>query len=122
MTSKIFETASPLDLCRICLDESEYTNFVSPCRCKGSNAFVHEECLNTWIKYSHDRNAKLVKIASTTYDEFHLKNEKSIPREAYASIKKQISIWNSRFRAPRQSETSHVEGNLTDAAVPAVKK
>uniref|UniRef100_A0A915D741 RING-CH-type domain-containing protein n=1 Tax=Ditylenchus dipsaci TaxID=166011 RepID=A0A915D741_9BILA len=53
MTSENFDTVSPLDLCRICLEEAEYTSFVSPCRCKGSNAFVHEECLNTWIKYSH---------------------------------------------------------------------
>jgi hypothetical protein len=34
--------------CRYCLEEDG--EFVSPCRCRGSVGFVHEECLNKWIQ------------------------------------------------------------------------
>jgi len=35
-------------ICRICL-ESEPSNFISPCKCSGTNAYVHEACLKKWI-------------------------------------------------------------------------
>ncbi len=34
--------------CRYCLDEEG--EFVSPCRCKGSVAYIHEDCLNKWLR------------------------------------------------------------------------
>lgn len=33
--------------CRYCLEETG--PFVSPCRCRGSVAYVHEACLNRWL-------------------------------------------------------------------------
>ena len=33
--------------CRICLETGEA--LISPCRCVGSMAFVHEECLRVWL-------------------------------------------------------------------------
>lgn len=36
--------------CRICLEEEGI--LISPCGCKGSTAFVHRECLETWINTS----------------------------------------------------------------------
>lgn len=43
--------------CRYCLEEEG--EFVSPCRCKGSVSFIHEECLNKWIETIHpDRETK----------------------------------------------------------------
>jgi hypothetical protein len=33
--------------CRYCLEEEG--EFISPCRCKGSVGFVHEDCLNKWL-------------------------------------------------------------------------
>ena len=34
--------------CRICLDEDEIVNLVSPCNCSGTSKYIHAECLNTW--------------------------------------------------------------------------
>lgn len=34
--------------CRICLDDDILSNFISPCFCRGSNKFVHRNCLNQW--------------------------------------------------------------------------
>ena len=36
--------------CRICFDEEEEEDneFISPCRCQGSQAFVHQKCLAQW--------------------------------------------------------------------------
>lgn len=34
--------------CRICLDTNNNSRFISPCKCKGTNKWVHEECLNKW--------------------------------------------------------------------------
>jgi hypothetical protein len=43
--------------CRYCLDEEG--EFISPCRCKGSVGFVHEECLNKWlVTISQEREPK----------------------------------------------------------------
>uniref|UniRef100_A0A915CS88 RING-CH-type domain-containing protein n=1 Tax=Ditylenchus dipsaci TaxID=166011 RepID=A0A915CS88_9BILA len=58
-----FQASSPQFMCkcRICFDEADYTSFVSPCKCIGSDAFVHPDCLNTWINTVTDRNARYVK-------------------------------------------------------------
>ena len=34
--------------CRICLDK--YEELISPCKCSGTGAYVHESCLQTWRK------------------------------------------------------------------------
>ena len=34
--------------CRICLDDDVEENLCSPCKCKGSQKYVHEHCLNTF--------------------------------------------------------------------------
>ncbi|CAD8055060.1 unnamed protein product [Paramecium sonneborni] len=35
--------------CRICIQDDESSQFISPCKCKGSTQFVHEECLKMWV-------------------------------------------------------------------------
>jgi len=37
-------------VCRICLGDEEESDgdLFSPCLCRGTSAFVHRECLNTW--------------------------------------------------------------------------
>ena len=36
--------------CRICLDadNEEFGNLISPCKCSGSQKYVHEQCLQRW--------------------------------------------------------------------------
>src|SRR5688572_19805468 len=47
----MFEKGSKYDdkQCRICFEAEEtHSRLVSPCKCKGSQKFVHEECLAKW--------------------------------------------------------------------------
>ena len=37
--------------CRICLSDTEPVNFLAPCRCSGTNKWVHRSCLETWRLY-----------------------------------------------------------------------
>lgn len=47
-----------LKQCRICLDQTtedadpELGRLISPCKCKGSARYVHEECLRAWRLHS----------------------------------------------------------------------
>ena len=36
-------------ICRICLGNDQVSNLISPCTCTGSQKYVHEECLKTWL-------------------------------------------------------------------------
>lgn len=37
-------------VCRYCFDdETENNKLITPCKCKGSAKYIHEECLNNWI-------------------------------------------------------------------------
>ena len=35
-------------VCRICLEDSESETMISPCDCKGSSEWVHDQCLDEW--------------------------------------------------------------------------
>lgn len=45
--------------CRICFDseETELNRLFRPCLCRGTQAYVHEECLNQWRTAAHDHSA-----------------------------------------------------------------
>ncbi|AMA67363.1 MIR2 [Vespertilionid gammaherpesvirus 1] len=47
----VFHTASEEDCCIICRTDTNTENF-KPCRCKGSMACIHKECLMDWISHS----------------------------------------------------------------------
>lgn len=36
-------------ICRICFDDESSGVLIQPCGCKGTSAFVHKECLNSWL-------------------------------------------------------------------------
>lgn len=38
-----------LNACRICLGSDEISNLITPCACTGTQKYVHEECLKTWL-------------------------------------------------------------------------
>uniref|UniRef100_A0A914CUA7 RING-CH-type domain-containing protein n=1 Tax=Acrobeloides nanus TaxID=290746 RepID=A0A914CUA7_9BILA len=44
------ENRSDWPSCRICHSSSNRNELVSPCNCKGTRAFVHQECLNQWFR------------------------------------------------------------------------
>ncbi len=53
--------SSPLsvtDQCRICLDDDKPSNMIFPCRCAGTNLYVHDHCLKQWIILSENPEYK----------------------------------------------------------------
>ncbi|XP_072565751.1 E3 ubiquitin-protein ligase MARCHF8 isoform X4 [Paramormyrops kingsleyae] len=55
-------TPSIQDICRIChCDGDEDSPLISPCLCTGSLRFVHQACLQQWIKSSDTRCCELCK-------------------------------------------------------------
>ena len=41
------EQCKEIHVCRICFEvETSKMKVISPCKCKGTSAFVHEQCLN----------------------------------------------------------------------------
>ena len=37
-----------MEVCRICLENEDGEKMISPCKCSGSQKFVHSECLSCW--------------------------------------------------------------------------
>ncbi|XP_058891761.1 E3 ubiquitin-protein ligase MARCH8 isoform X6 [Acipenser ruthenus] len=55
-------TPSNQDICRICHCEGdEESQLITPCHCTGSLRFVHQACLQQWIKSSDTRCCELCK-------------------------------------------------------------
>jgi hypothetical protein len=40
--------------CRICLEDDNLINLVSPCNCNGTSKYIHPHCLTTWRNQSID--------------------------------------------------------------------
>ncbi|KAM7419478.1 hypothetical protein PAMA_016544 [Pampus argenteus] len=54
---------SELEVCRICHCEGDdECPLITPCHCTGSLSFVHQDCLNQWIKSSDTRCCELCKF------------------------------------------------------------
>ncbi|KAK1166357.1 E3 ubiquitin-protein ligase MARCHF8-like isoform X2 [Acipenser oxyrinchus oxyrinchus] len=60
--SRASVTPSNQDICRICHCEGdEESQLITPCHCTGSLRFVHQACLQQWIKSSDTRCCELCK-------------------------------------------------------------
>jgi hypothetical protein len=47
------------DCCRVCHGEAEESRqLFHPCRCSGSIKYVHQDCLQTWLKFSKQSHPK----------------------------------------------------------------
>ncbi|CAG12305.1 unnamed protein product, partial [Tetraodon nigroviridis] len=58
-----FSDDSEMEVCRICHCEGDDDcPLIMPCRCTGSLSFVHQGCLNQWIKSSDTRCCELCKF------------------------------------------------------------
>ncbi|KAM9477833.1 E3 ubiquitin-protein ligase MARCHF8 isoform 2-T2 [Clarias gariepinus] len=61
--SRTSVTPSNQDICRICHCEGdEDSPLITPCHCTGSLRFVHQACLQQWIKSSDTRCCELCKF------------------------------------------------------------
>jgi hypothetical protein len=45
--------------CRICLEENNQDDMISPCLCRGTSKYVHRECLNKWIESKVNQEASI---------------------------------------------------------------
>ena len=54
-------------VCKFChLNEERQASILSPCLCKGSLEFVHDQCLTQWIKTSGAKNCDICKYTYET--------------------------------------------------------
>lgn len=79
------DSASQTSSCRICFN-TQYTenSLIAPCSCKGSIAYVHQECLERWLNLKNSVSCDLC------FYEFNVKME---PR--YKMLES-IPVWLSR--------------------------
>ncbi|XP_031719151.1 chromodomain-helicase-DNA-binding protein Mi-2 homolog isoform X2 [Anarrhichthys ocellatus] len=62
-TVRQYSDDSDMEVCRICHCEGDdECPLIMPCRCTGSLIFVHQTCLNQWIKSSDTRCCELCKF------------------------------------------------------------
>ncbi|KAK5899150.1 hypothetical protein CesoFtcFv8_008658 [Champsocephalus esox] len=62
-TQAQYSVDSDTDVCRICHCEGDdECALITPCRCTGSLSFVHQFCLNQWIRSSDTRCCELCKF------------------------------------------------------------
>ncbi|XP_068583148.1 uncharacterized protein marchf1 isoform X2 [Cebidichthys violaceus] len=62
-TVRQYSDDSEMEVCRICHCEGDdECPLIMPCRCTGSLIFVHQTCLNQWIKSSDTRCCELCKF------------------------------------------------------------
>lgn len=52
-------------ICRICFEEDNLINLISPCNCKGSIKYIHTKCLADCIK---NMNSTKCKVCNTFYN------------------------------------------------------
>lgn len=46
-------------VCRICFDDNKDESIITPCKCKGTVAFVHRSCLEKWLSESNTTSCEL---------------------------------------------------------------
>jgi hypothetical protein len=63
--------------CRICLDENDVADFISPCLCKGSMAIIHRKCLDQF----RSMNDEAFKKCKTCNFEYVIEQVVDDPRE-----------------------------------------
>jgi len=57
------QTSTNVDICRICHCEGDTeSSLIAPCYCSGSLRYVHQSCLQQWIKSSNIRCCELCKF------------------------------------------------------------
>lgn len=55
-------------ICRICFDDNNQHDIISPCDCDGTSKWVHRTCLDTW------RNIKQIDVCDVCHMEYDYHN------------------------------------------------
>ena len=75
-----------LKVCRICLDQENPDDMISPCFCSGYSAFVHRKCLNYWR--SENVGGKGFKICNVCQFEYVIESVSSDEKAEKQRLKK----------------------------------
>lgn len=89
--------------CRICHCEGDEGPLITPCHCTGSLRFVHQSCLQQWIKSSDTRCCELCKYEFIM--ETKLKPLRKV-RDAYVYVVPRLAIVVPFPATPRQPSNS----------------
>ncbi len=81
------------DQCRICFSGAEDGKLISPCKCDGTQKYVHEECLRKWQRTcAGTRKAKYCGVCRARFD-------LAPPSEPYSSRMWRFTTWFLRHTA-----------------------
>lgn len=81
----LFMAEEEIRICRICFDqETSEKQLITPCKCKGSSKYIHEECLSTWILSQTVSETKKCEVCKYTYNIKITTIQKCDPRESFS--------------------------------------
>ena len=89
--------------CRFCLTPDVPTNLISPCNCKGSVRFIHQSCLQNWLRERFRRQYKNL-VKRTAAGGTGLKCE--LCHSEFHGELSNLSLWQ-RLRTILSSQTSY---------------
>lgn len=101
-TSSVSSTSSTNEICRICHCEAEKDDpLISPCVCSGSLMYIHQACLQKWIKATDTKSCELCKF------EFHIDAEMKPINKVFAFLHSPVctivNLINSVLVVPSQT-------------------
>ncbi len=83
--------------CRYCLSDDKLEKLIDPCKCEGTMKYVHQDCLEDWIKngnriVSETNNQKNIKIYMTICEicKYQMKYTKSYKNNILISLLKML--------------------------------
>ena len=95
-------TTTPRPFCRFCLEEeTKSSKLISPCDCKGSQRFVHVNCLNRWqllsLKNGCDRNGEVCSVCKKKFDKPKDPFWKRVAKYVYVHLHKRRWFYGYAF-------------------------
>ena len=81
-------------LCRICFEDGQAEDIISPCSCKGSAKYVHSECLKAWLVKS-GKASQNISICEVCKEDFCMKFFYTYKRVAWNedSVRFWVPVW-----------------------------
>lgn len=58
--------------CRICLDIDEPNTMISPCECRGSARFIHQQCLKEYLRHYPDGLCRVCRTSMISVYEYEI--------------------------------------------------
>lgn len=80
-----------MSFCRICLDDENINNLISPCRCNGTSKYVHYKCLEEWRVNNANPDAQIKCMECNT--EYKIVNK--YPIETFTVDYKKIFLFKT---------------------------